>query len=192
MQYINLLLASVLSINPCITADRSRHSPLRNRFACRDGKWIQGTHHPEEKYWATFCRATDQARLLEDPHYTHESGKPVNFVELNRIFDEVFAGRSRDEWMEIFQAHGLMFCSVQQMGEVINDPQALANDYLMPFAHPVQGAVQIPGYPVQFSKCRAGTHSAAPTLGEHTDLVLQHLGFSDDDIEELKKSGIVR
>ncbi len=192
MQYINLLLASVLAINPCITADRTQHSPLRNRFRCRDGKWIQGTHHPEEKYWATFCKATDQSRLLDDQRYTHESGRPDNFVELNRIFDEVFAGRARDEWMDIFQAHGLMFCSVQQIQEVPGDSQALENDYLMPFSHPVQGAITIPGYPVQFSKCRAGTRSAAPKLGEHTDWVLQKLGYSEPEIDILKKSKVVQ
>jgi len=192
MQYINLLLASVLSINPCITADRTQHSPLRNRFRCRDGKWILGTHHPEEKYWSTFCKATGQSSLLDDQRYTGESGGPLNFVELNKIFDEVFAGRSRDEWMEIFQTQGLMFCSVQQIQEVPDDPQALENDYLMPFTHPVQGPVTIPGYPVQFSKCRAGTRSAAPKLGEHTDLVLQNLGFSSAEIEKLKKGKVVQ
>ena len=192
MQYINLLLASVLSINPCLTADRTQHSPLRNRFRCRDGKWILGTHHPEEKYWATFCNATDQSGLLDDRHYTNDSGGPINFIELNKIFDEVFAGRSRDEWMDIFQAHGLMFCSVQQIQEVPDDPQALENDYLMPFTHPVQGPVTIPGYPVQFSKCGAGTRSAAPKLGEHTDQVLHNLGYSGPEIEKLKKSKIIQ
>ena len=192
MQYINLLLASVLSINPCITADRTQHSPLRNRFRCRDGKWILGTHHPEEKYWSTFCKATGQSSLLDDQRYTSEAGGPLNFVELNKIFDEVFAGRSRDEWMDIFQAHGLMFCSVQQIQEVTDDPQALDNDYLTPFTHPVQGPVAIPGYPVQFGKCQAGTRSAAPQLGEHTDLILKNLGYSGAEIEKLKIDKVVQ
>jgi crotonobetainyl-CoA:carnitine CoA-transferase CaiB-like acyl-CoA transferase len=192
MQYINLLLASVLSINPCITADRTRHSPLRNRFRCRDGKWILSTHHPEEKYWATFCKATGQSGLLDDQRYTNDSGGPVNFTELNRIFDEVFATRSRDEWMDLFQPHGLMFCSVQQIREVPDDPQALENGYLMPFTHPDQGAITIPGYPVQFSNCRAGTRSAAPKLGEHTDLVLQNLGYSEHEIVKLKKDKVIK
>ena len=192
MQYINLLLTSVLSINPCIAADRTQHSPLRNRFCCRDEKWILGTHHPEEKYWATFCKATGQSGMLDDQRYTTESGGPANFVELNKIFDAVFTTRSRDEWMDIFQTHGLMFCSVQQIQEVPDDPQALENDYLVPFTHPVQGPVTIPGYPVQFSKCQAGTRSAAPKLGEHTDLVLQNLGYSGPEIEKLKTNKIVQ
>jgi crotonobetainyl-CoA:carnitine CoA-transferase CaiB-like acyl-CoA transferase len=130
--------------------------------------------------------------LLDDRHYTNDSGGPINFIELNKIFDEVFAGRSRDEWMDIFQAHGLMFCSVQQIQEVPDDPQALVNDYLMPFTHPVQGPVTIPGYPIQFSKCQAGTRSAAPRLGEHTDLVLRNLGYSEHEIVKLKKGKVIQ
>ena len=192
VQYINLLTTSVLSIDPCISADRRKHSPLRNRFRCRDGKWILGTHHPEEKYWTRFCEATDQTELLKDPRYTNDAGGPADFIELNRIFDEVFAARSRDEWMEIFQAQGLMFCSVQHIQEVANDEQALENGYLAAFNHPVQGPVTIPGYPVHFSACNAGTWKAAPQLGEHTDEVLQQMGLSDVDIESLRKDGIIK
>jgi crotonobetainyl-CoA:carnitine CoA-transferase CaiB-like acyl-CoA transferase len=191
IQYMNLLINTVLSIDPCIPADRTRHSPLRNRFRCRDGKWVLGTHHPEEKYWATFCKATGQSPLLNDPRFTTEDGKPTNYVELNAIFDKVFASKSRDEWMEIFLSHGLLACSVQKIQEVPDDPQALANNYVVPFDHPLQGHIKIPGYPIYFSACAAGTRSAAPQLGEHTELVLQELGYSDGDIEKFKKEGII-
>ena len=192
IQYINLLIASVLSADPCISADRTKHSPLRNRFRCRDGKWILGTHHPEEKYWTRFCEATGQKELLDDPRYTNDAGGPDNFVALNRLFDKVFATRSRDEWMEIFQAQGLMFCSVQHIQEVVTDGQALENGYLAAFDHPVQGPVTIPGYPVHFGACNAGTRRAAPQLGEHTDEVLQQLGLSSPEIESLRNDGIIK
>ena len=192
IQYINLLITSVLSADPCISADRKKHSPLRNRFRCRDGKWILGTHHPEEKYWTRFCEATGQKELLDDPRYTNDAGGPDDFVELNRIFDKVFATRTRDEWMEIFQAQGLMFCSVQHILEVVTDAQALENGYLAAFDHPVQGQVTIPGYPVYFGACNAGTRRAAPQLGEHTDEVLQQLGLSSPEIESLRNDGIIK
>jgi crotonobetainyl-CoA:carnitine CoA-transferase CaiB-like acyl-CoA transferase len=192
MQYINLLITGVLSKDPCIPGNRTQHSPLRNRFRCKDGKWIFGTHHPEEKYWATFCMATEQTALLEDPRYTTDSVGPTNYVELNKIFDQVFATKTADEWMEIFLPHGLMFCSVQTIEDVKTDPQALVNDFVVPFEHPLQGKVQIPGYPIKFSGCSAGTKSAAPQLGEHTDDILQGLGYSARDLEELKKEGVVR
>ncbi len=192
VQYINLLAASVLSVDPCIPADRNKHSPLRNRFRCRDGKWILGTHHPEEKYWTRFCEATGQTELLKDPRYTNDAGGPADFIALNRIFDDVFSTRSRDEWMGIFQAHGLMFCSIQHIQEVLTDTQALENGYLTALDHPVQGAVTIPGYPVHFSACNAGTRRAAPKLGEHTDEVLQQMGLTREDIDSLRSDGIIK
>jgi crotonobetainyl-CoA:carnitine CoA-transferase CaiB-like acyl-CoA transferase len=192
VQYINLLAASVLSVDLCIPADRNQHSPLRNRFRCRDGKWILGTHHPEEKYWTRFCEATGQTELLKDPRYTNDAGRPDDFIALNRIFDDVFSTRSRDEWMEIFQPYGLMFCSIQHIQEVLNDAQALENGYLSAFHHPVQGDVTIPGYPVHFSACNAGTRRAAPKLGENTDEVLQQMGLKRAEIESLRRDGIIK
>jgi crotonobetainyl-CoA:carnitine CoA-transferase CaiB-like acyl-CoA transferase len=192
MQYMNLLIAGVFSINPCILGDRSQHSPLRNRFRCKDGNWIFGTHHPENKYWATFCTATGQEALLEVPRFTTENGCPADYVELNKIFDEVFATRTGDEWMEIFLPYGLMFCAVQNILDVITDPQAIANEFLVPFDHPVQGKIKIPAYPIKFSGCTAETKTAAPLLGQHTDSVLQEAGFSQAEIEELRKDGVVK
>ncbi len=192
MQYMNLLIAGVFSINPCILGDRSQHSPLRNRFQCKDGNWIFGTHHPENKYWTTFCKATGQEALLEDPHFTTENGSPKNYAELNQILDEVFLTKTGDEWMEIFLPHGLMFCAVQNILDVVSDPQAIANEFMVPFDHPVQGQIKIPAYPIKFSGCTAETKTAAPKLGEHTDSVLQAAGYTPSEIEELRKEGVVK
>jgi crotonobetainyl-CoA:carnitine CoA-transferase CaiB-like acyl-CoA transferase len=192
MQYMNFLIACVFNVNPCILGDRTQHSPLRNRFRCKGDTWIFGTHHPEQKYWATFCKAIGQTDLLKDQRYTSESGRPMNYPELNEILDEVFATKTADEWMEIFLPHGLMFCAVQDILDVITDPQALANDFMVPFEHPVQGKIKIPAYPISFSASYAGTRNMAPLLGEHTDSVLNELGYSEQDIEQLKQDGIVK
>jgi len=94
--------------------------------------------------------------------------------------------------MEIFQPLGLMFCSILHIQEVASDPQAIVNDYVVPFSHPSMGNINIPGYPVHFSESSAGTRSSAPSIGEHTDEILQGIGYSSEDIEDLKKEGIVK
>jgi crotonobetainyl-CoA:carnitine CoA-transferase CaiB-like acyl-CoA transferase len=165
---------------------------LRNRFYCKDGNWIIGTHHPEEKYWKIFCKAAGQEALLSDERYTDKEGRPVTSPELIEIFDAVFLQKTRDEWMEIFQPLGLMFCSILHIQEVASDPQAIVNDYVVPFNHPSMGNINIPGYPVHFSESSAGTRFSAPSIGEHTDEILQGLGYSSEDIEDLKKEGIIK
>lgn len=192
LQHPNLMLSNALNINPCAVSSRMEHSPLRNAFCCKDGKWILGTHHPEEKYWKTFCNATGQQRLLNDPNYTDSIGKPVNFPKLVEIFDKVFATKTRDEWMAIFQKEKLMFSSVQQIHEVEHDEQAIINNYVESFDYPGIGKINIPGYPVHFSECNAGLRHRAPAIGEHTDQILMELDYSDDDIKRFRQEEIVK
>ncbi len=192
LQQLNLMISNALSIDPCGPIDREENSPLRNCFCCKDGGWIMGTHHPEERYWATFCKLTGKAELIDDPHFTNKNGGPENFPELIGIFDEVFTTRTRDEWMDLFYEHGFMFCAVKTIQEVETDPQAIANDYVVPFEHPVHGRLNIPGYPAHFSACLAGPRSHAPAIGEHTDQVLADMGLSDEEIGELRNEGVVK
>jgi crotonobetainyl-CoA:carnitine CoA-transferase CaiB-like acyl-CoA transferase len=188
----NLTIHSLLGIDPIIPENRTAHSPMRNRYRCKDGKWIICTHHPEDRYWPIFCEATGQTHLLSDPRFADAKGRAANRTALIGILDEMFAKRTSEEWMEVFLPRGLMFCPVQQVGEIKNDSQALANGYMVDFHDPALGRLRIPGYPVHFSDHSAGTRSLAPSLGQHTIEVLQELGYSVQDIDDLKEDGVIR
>ncbi|WDP91756.1 MAG: CoA transferase [Desulfobacter sp.] len=189
LQHINLMLANTLKIDPCVPADRSHHSPLRNVFCCSDGQWVMCTHHPEEKYWARFCRVMGTPELLDDPGFTDEKGAPIVSDELTDRFDRIFATRTRDEWMGDFMAAKLMFAPIQKVMDVENDPQARANGFVRPADYPGLGEMNLPGYPARFGKCRPGTLTRAAEKGEHTEEVLQKLGYTALEIESFKEKG---
>jgi len=190
--YCNLMMMSGLGIDPNVEWSRSKNSPLRNRFCCKDEKWIIGTHHPEAKYWPAFCEIMGRPDLLDDPRFADDAGRMANCAELVSIFDEVFATKTRDEWVELFRERGLMFAPVQRINEVLTDPQALINGYVVDFDHPTLGRMKTPGYPAHFSAMRAGTQCHAPAIGEHTDIIMQQMGYSDQDIQDMKKDGVIR
>lgn len=191
LMYPNLMISNLLSIDPVVPGDRYEHPPLRNFFRCKDGKWIMGTHHPEDKYWPVFCECTGQAALLTDARFANEAARIRNCADLIAHFDKVFATKTRDEWMEIFLSKGLMFCSIQHVSEIREDQQALANDYVVDFEDERLGNLKIPGYPVHFSRGRAGTRRFAPGVGEHTAMILREVGYSELDIQALKESGVI-
>ncbi len=193
LMYGNLMFANLLSRSPStIPYDRFGHTPLRNVFCCRDGKWIMGAHHPEQAYWPAFCEATGQGALIDDARFAKEADRVKNCAELIAIFDTVFAKKTRDEWIKILQEKKLMFTGVQDIIEVQNDPQALVNDYLVDFEDSLVGKVKIPGYPIHFSANRAGTQHLAPMIGEHTDLILQGAGYTDEEIHKLKEAKVIK
>ena len=127
-----------------------------------------------------------------DPRFAEDEPRRGNrpiFIELH---NEVFETRTSEEWMGIFIDKGLMFCPVQHAAEIQNDPQALANRYMVDFQDPYLGTLHIPGYPIHFSANTAGTHSLAPSLGQHTTEILQELGYSSQEIELLKRDSVIR
>lgn len=191
MQYTNLMIAGCLSFNP-VPKDRRMYSPLRNFFCCRDGKWIIGTHHPEQKYWPLLCEATGQAELLKDPRFAEISEVLEDRPFLIDRFDKVFATKTRREWLEILRGKGLLYGPVQRVEDVLTDPQALSNGYVVDFEHPSLGKIKIPGYPVHFSASHVGTRASAPALGEHTDSVMKEIGYSDQEIAEIREAGVIR
>jgi len=190
--HANLLVTGLLKSNPVKTWDRFVNPPMRNCYRCKDGNWIMGTHNPEGKYWPIFCELTQQTHLLDDPRYADEDGRAKNGTELIPLMDKVFLTRTRDEWMVMFRENGLMFAPVQKMKEVLTDPQAVANDYVMDFDHPIFGKVKMPGFPITYSANRAGTETLAPDLGEHTESVLEDIGYDKEEIESLKEEGAIK
>lgn len=193
-QWINgvaLMINSLLGIDPIVPEDRSVHSPLRNRYVCKDGKSIICTHHPEEKYWPQFCEAIEQEPWLTDPRFADTDGRRTNLTELIELLDEIFKTRTSDEWMKIFIAKGLMFCPVQRVTEIQNDPQALVNRYMVDFQDPAMGQFRIAGYPIHFGANSAGTRSLAPSLGQHTREILGELDYSEEEIELLRREGVI-
>jgi len=192
LMHFNFILHTFLKTGRLPSGDRELQSPLRNTFCCKDGKWIMGVHHPESKYWSIFCKATGMPELINDPRFATDSQRKTNCRELIAIFDKVFAEKTSGEWMDIFVPLGLMFCPIQTMADVIHDPQALVNHYSVPFDHPRLGRVMVPGYPVHFSACSAGMKSAAPLIGQHTDEILRELGYDQDQLETMRRKGVIR
>lgn len=191
LMYANIMATSQKGVDAVIPWDRFHNTPLRNNFCSKDGKWFIGVHHPPEKYWETLCRATGMEYLINDPRFCDEEQRTRNCPELVGLFDEVFVTKTLDEWMEIFRKNFLMFSPIQRFKDILKDKQALDNDYIVDFEHPDFGTIKMPGYPVHFSKTPARTTIAAPTLGQHTDEVLEEIGYNKQEIEQLRKDMII-
>jgi formyl-CoA transferase len=172
--------------------DRRREHPMRNYYQCRDGCWLMMTLTPPDRFWPGLCQALGHTELAHDPRFQKDDDRLAQAEYLVELFDRIFATRPREEWLKIFADYDLFCCAINTAEELALDPQVLENGYLKDFDHPTLGRKMIPGYPVHFSQATAGTRSAAPDLGEHTEEVLRNLcGLTVNEIKVLRREGVI-
>ena len=114
-----------------------------------------------------------------------------NSTALLHILEEVFSSKTLDEWRPRLNAAGFPWSPVQNFPEVINDPQARANDFFVSYEHPAHGPMEGVANPVKLSKSPEMVRMSAPEFGQHTEEVLLELGYSWEDIIQLKEQGAI-
>ena len=104
---------------------------------------------------------------------------------------EIMKTRKVDDWLNIYDEAGIPSGPINDVGQVVHHPQVVAREMIVHQEHPVAGSFLMPGIPVKLSKTPGAIEAPAPLLGEHTDLLLKELGYSEDDIHRLKDKGAI-
>jgi CoA:oxalate CoA-transferase len=169
----------------------SAGNPLYNHYRCKDDKWIVIAHLDPDRWWGKVCGALGLENLISDARFCTLAARSANRKELVAIFDEVFAAKTRDEWMKILGENGCIFTPIQNIKEVVEDPQIMANRYMVEIEHPVHGLTKTMGFPWDLSETPASWKRKAPALGEHTDEVLLEIGYLREDLAKYREEGVI-
>jgi len=152
-----------------------------NVFKTKDGKFVS-VGDIEAKFWENFCKAVGRMDLVDKPYATYQEGD-----RNTEILKEIFAGRTQAEWLELMKNVDHCFAPVHTPEEVLEDPHLLSRGMITKIPDPRRGETVQIGFPAQFAQELNYKRSPAPVLGEHTNEILQYLGYSLQEIEKLKK-----
>ncbi|TFG01278.1 MAG: CoA transferase [Promethearchaeota archaeon] len=159
--------------------------PFYSVYKTKDNKYLS-VGAIEVKFWRELCKGLGREDLLLKGNAQGE--------EKERVFKEIqneFLKKTRDEWMEIFINLDACVMPVKSFGEACEDPQIQARNMVVKLKHPKFGEIQNIASPIKMSRTPLKIRELAPKVGQHTKEILKNLNYSDDDIREFKRKGII-
>jgi crotonobetainyl-CoA:carnitine CoA-transferase CaiB-like acyl-CoA transferase len=184
------VLAALQGGQPRAMPGRPMVNPLVGSYRTADGRHIQLVFLESDRYWPDLCRIAGREDLIADPRFADHASRGVNGEACRDALDEVFATRTFEEWKAALAELDAPWAPMQSVEELLDDPQVLANGYLGDVEVDGVPAYRLPRVPVQFDEVPP-TLQRAPEHGEHTEEVLLGLGYSWDDIAELRDASVI-
>ncbi len=175
--------------SPKRVSRREVANPLWNAYQTKDGTWLMLVMIQPDPYWPGVCRALGRPDLVTDPRFGTMDARRAHAPELVALLDEAFLQETRAEWGRRLDEHGAIWAPVQQLADVVDDPQVQANAFFTAVQHPTHGAYETVQTPLKFGESQVGVRGPAPEVGQHTEEVLLEAGYSWEDIEELRDAG---
>jgi len=169
-----------------VSSGGTRFPPMacRQNYRCADDRWVTVTA-AEPRSWAKLMEAMGEPDLVDQ---LYGPDQPALIATLT----EKFATKASTEWRANPGFAGGVG-PVLAMAEVVDDEHAVATDSIL-HAEAELGR-PVPGNPVRFNGLSGSDASVARTapsdLGADNDAVYSAAGLSADDIETLRRDGVI-
>ena len=162
--------------------------------ATGDLPWQSGRKHMALDTFAIFKAEDGWVYIGADPNMQERLLRAMGVESLGstKQLREWVAARKVEEVMDALIAVDVPVAPILNIDEALEDPQVRARGIIISVEHPVAGTIRFPGFPVKMSRTPGSIRSAAPLLGQHNEEVLTKLlGYSKEEVEELRKGGVI-
>ncbi len=185
-----LIEQSILNNNRVASGNRGQTAAPIDAFRTTDG-WIlvQVVGNPLFERWA---KLMGEAHWLTDPRYATDEARGDNAVDISERMSRWTAERSTAAAVALLADARIPCGEVLTPAEALVNEQVVARGFLAPVDYPgLPRPAPVARMPVDFSTADTGIRRRAPTLGEHTDEILEELGYAAADITEFRNTRVI-
>ena len=141
--------------------------------------------------WERLAKTLGLEHLIQDRRFLTVADRVANRPELIRLLEEKLVEKTSKEWEAILDKAGVANGPILYLDEVFQDPQVLHQKMLLEMDHPTVGKIKTLGFPAKLSRTPGQLRLPPPLKGQHTEEVLKELGYSSEEIQTMRRKGII-
>ena len=142
-------------------------------FRCADDKLLAIHLSSIEKFWSGLIAALESPDIGADARFATRMDRLEHYLVLRGLLGERFATRPRIAWVERLENADVPFALVNDIRDVLDDPQVAALGTFFSVDHPTEGRIRAMHSPIHIDGRRSTPTVPPPTLGEHTATALR-------------------
>ncbi|MGB4107278.1 MAG: CaiB/BaiF CoA-transferase family protein [Alphaproteobacteria bacterium] len=160
-------------------------------FATKDGHIVAAVGNNEQ--FARFCKILGHEEWAKDERFAKNTARVINRGILIPMIESAIKKKTSAEWIAAMQDANVPGGPVNTMDQVFAMDQIQHREMEITMKHPAAAQpVKLVGSPLKLSETPVSYELAPPTLGQHTQEVLEKmLNLSADRLARLEKAGII-
>ena len=161
-----------------------------NAYPCSDGQFVLIAANGDSLF-KRLMELIGRADLANDPDLARNDGRAKRAEEIDQIIGDWSKQRTLEDILSALQSIAVPAGRIYTAKDIAEDPHYRARGVIQTVESAGGLKVEMPGVVPKLSNNPGAIRHRAPTLGEHTDIILQSLGLSAEQIKALKEAGIL-
>ena len=161
-----------------------------NAYPCSDGQYVLIAANGDSLF-KRLMELIGRADLANDPDLARNDGRAKRAEEIDQIIGDWSKQRTLEDILSALQSIAVPAGRIYTAKDIAEDPHYRARGVIQTVESAGGLKVEMPGVVPKLSNNPGAIRHRAPTLGEHTDIILQSLGLSAEQIKALKEAGIL-
>jgi crotonobetainyl-CoA:carnitine CoA-transferase CaiB-like acyl-CoA transferase len=161
-----------------------------NLYPCKGGAYVLIAGNADSLF-RRLMAAIGREDLRDDPALARNDGRAAQMQRIDDAIAEWTSRFSQEEVLETMEKAEVPAGRIYSAADIAADPHFAARGMIRDIVAGDGEPLQVPGVIPVLSETPGEIRTSAPKLGEHTDAVLRGIGYSAEEISELRKMRIV-
>jgi formyl-CoA transferase len=144
-----------------------------------------------DKFWLGLFEVVGKPEWAQDARFNTRKARIAGYDALVEELAPIFRGGRRADWLQKLIDKDVPAAPINTLDEVFADPQVATYGFPIEVEHPKMGKMKLVGNAVDMSRTPPTIELPPPVLGEHTDEVLQAIGYDTEARAALRSKGAI-